>query len=225
MNIHKSPSVPVGEGNQRKVSVRKLANKVLVVSQEVCQTLQTCPAVQKHNSKCQKAWRIQSTYRDVQHCWMRIKLSWCSIYMHRQQLQLTQYSVCHLALLPRSLPSHTYSGQWQNIVQLGLNAERSKTKGFACASWTLRNLAPPRASWKNPPYQVEAGPLEALNINQLQRRETQVWFAGPKKKNHLPLIQIVNVKDKQDGDSWHLSLACSSSTLMESEGCFFTAWD
>ncbi len=36
---------------------------------------------------------------------------------------------------------------------------------------------------KNPPYQVEAGPLEALNINQLQRRETQVWFAGPKKKN------------------------------------------
>lgn len=29
MNIHKSPSVPVGEGNQRKVSLRKLANKVL----------------------------------------------------------------------------------------------------------------------------------------------------------------------------------------------------
>ncbi len=79
---------------------------------------------------------------------------------------------------------------------LGLNAERSKTKGFACASWTLRNLAPPRASWKNPPYQVEAGPLEALNINQLQRRETHV-VCRTKKKKTSPLIQIVNVKDKQ----------------------------
>lgn len=32
MNIHKLPYVPVEEGDQRKVSVRKLPNKVLVVS-------------------------------------------------------------------------------------------------------------------------------------------------------------------------------------------------
>ncbi len=68
--------------------------------------------------------------------------------------------------------------------------------------------------------------MKAQNIHQLQSRETKVWFARPKKKKYLPLIQMVNLKYKQDGEPfWHLSLACSSSTLMESEGCFFTAWD
>lgn len=131
-------------------------------------------------------WKIQSTYRDIQPRWTGIKLSCCSIYTDRQQLQLAQYSVSHLALLPRSSPSHTDSDQWQNIVRLGLNAECSKTKGLTFASWTLRNLAPQslalpqQASWKNPPYQVEAEPLKALNIHQLQSRETQVWFKRTK---------------------------------------------
>lgn len=80
-------------------------------------------------------------------------------------------------------------------------------------------LIPPRASWKNPPHQVEAEPLEALHIHQLQSREPQVRFRG--RKNPLARSNV-NVKDKQDRDIWHLSLACFSRTPVESEVCFFS---
>lgn len=56
-----------------------------------------------------------------------------------------------------------------------------------CKAWLL----PPQASWKNPPYQVEAKPLKAQNIHHLHSGETRTHTKT------FPLIQIV--KDKQDG--------------------------